>query len=210
MAGQSRTKDSLSRANRQRLTEARKTVFLEELRKHGVFARAARAASPRASDGAVSTFKDEAARNPSFARQIDEAREQADADLLVELRRRAVDGDQVPIQNAKGETIGWRSLRSDKLLLELVRARHREFTPRTQTEATVEQTVTQAKPKELPLDWIDRLLPENQDKLREILQSENARPDGYLGMGDAYGKGSEPRRNGHAPSRALPVGERER
>ncbi len=201
-----RTKDSLSRAHRERLTPQRKRAFLEALRACGVATRAAREASPNAKgSGAVSTFKDERARDPEFSAAWDEALEAHAGDLLAELYRRATVGDSVPIVSPKGEVVGWRSIRSDKLLLEAVRARHRDFTPRTQTEATVEQTVTQAKPKELPPDWIDRLIPENQDKLREILQSENARPDGYLGMGDAYGKGSEPRRNGHAPSSRLPL-----
>jgi hypothetical protein len=192
-----RRPDSLSRANRQLLTEARKAVFLDELRRHAVFARAARAASPRASDGAVSTFRDAVARDPRFAQQVEEAREQADADLLVELRRRAVDGDQVPIQNAKGEVIGWRSLRSDKLLLEMVRARHREFTPRTQTEATVEQKVT---PRPDHLAALETLSEESREDLLRIIRREKALRDTQ----------HDDRSDGHAPYPGLPIVERER
>lgn len=211
-----RTNDSLSRANRQRLTEARKQAFLEALRIHGVATRAAREASPGARGASVvSTFKDERARSAEFARAWDDAIEAHHGDLLTELYRRAMVGDQLPIQNAKGEVIGWRSIRSDKLLLEAVRAHVREFTPRVQTEATVEQTVTQRTPEARPMEFfLDRLLPENQEKMLEILQSEMARPDGPYGLGDAYRSGTEPSRNGHASANGaadrLPIQERER
>jgi hypothetical protein len=54
-----------------KLTDRRKRLFLLELSRHGILARAARAASPRASSryGALQTFKDERERDPEFARQ---------------------------------------------------------------------------------------------------------------------------------------------
>lgn len=156
---------------RERLTEARKRAFLEALRIYGVAARAAREASPRAKGKSViSTFKDERRRSAEFAQAWDEALEAHHGDLLAELYRRAMTGDQVPIQNAKGEVIAWRSIRSDKLLLEAVRAHHAAFTPRTQTEATVE---TRTGPKSGL--HLDQLSPENQGKLREILEDELGR-----------------------------------
>lgn len=183
-----RTNDSLSRANRQPLTEARKTAFLEALRIHGVATRAAREASPNAKGtSAISTFRDARARDPEFDAAWDDAIEAHHGDLLAELYRRAMTGDQVPIQNAKGEVIGWRSIRSDRLLLEAVRAHVPAFTPRMQTEATVEQ-----KPaKGIPLE---QLSPESQGDLLRILEREKAIRDG-----------AEPSRNGHAPSPRLPL-----
>jgi len=163
-----RLDDSLKRGHREPLTEKRKTAFLEALRIYGVAARAAREASPNAKGTSViSTFKDERNRNASFRNAWDEALEAHAGDLVVELYRRAMTGDQVPIQNAKGEVIAWRSIRSDKLLLEAVRAHAPAFTPRTQTEVT-------AKVRNESMG-LDQLSPENQDKLREILESEQAR-----------------------------------
>jgi hypothetical protein len=191
-----RTNDSLSRTHRQRLTEARKLAFLEALRIHGVATRAAREASPGAKGtGAIRTFRDERARSTEFAQAWDEAVQEHHGDLLAELYRRATTGDQVPIQNAKGEVIGWRSIRSDTLLLAAVRAHMPEFTPRS--EQTVEQTVT--KTTRSNALRVEELSPENRFRLKEILESELARRDG-----------AEPSRNGHAPADRLPNGERER
>jgi len=194
-----RTKDSLSRAHREPLTEARKRAFLEALRIYGVATRAAREASPSAKGkGVVSTFKDLRARDPEFAAAWDDAIEAHHGDLVVELYRRATVGDQVPIQNAKGEVIGWRSIRSDALLLAAVRAHCPAFTPRTQTEAVVEQTVTQRRPTELGMK-LEELTPENRRKLREVLEETLA-----------IRNGTEPSRDGHTPSSGLSIPERER
>lgn len=187
-----RRPDSLSRANRQRLTEARKQAFLEALRIHGVATRAAREASPGAKGtSAISTFRDERARSLEFAQAWDEALEAHHGDLLAELYRRAMVGDQLPIQNAKGEVIGWRSIRSDKLLLEAVRAHVPEFMPKSQTEVT-------ARVSNEPMH-LERLSPENRAKLREILEDELARRNG-----------TAPTSNGHVATDRLPIQERER
>lgn len=192
-----RTNDSLSRANRQPLTEARKTAFLEALRIHGVATRAAREASPNAKGtSAISTFRDARARDPEFDAAWDDAIEAHHGDLLAELYRRAMTGDQVPIQNAKGEVIGWRSIRSDRLLLEAVRAHVPAFTPRMQTEATVEQTVTKKPEKGIPLE---QLSPESREDLLRILEREKAIRDG-----------TEPGRNGTASTDRLPIQEKHR
>ena len=78
------------------LTAARKRTFLDELRRHGIVAEAARVASPhsRARHGAASTFRQERQRDPLFAADWDSAVEEADARLLMEAHRRAVKGTE--------------------------------------------------------------------------------------------------------------------
>ena len=62
----------------------------------GVLAESARCASPHSKDraGAKSTFVDERNRDPIFAAAWDSAVEEADAKLLMEARRRAVEGTE--------------------------------------------------------------------------------------------------------------------
>jgi hypothetical protein len=155
------------RPTQSHLTPQRKAAFLAELARCGVASRAAKAASPNATGTGLATFKDERKRDPEFARAWADALEQHAGDLVAELYRRAMVGDQVPIQNAKGELIGWRSIRSDKLLLEAVRAHVPMFTPRTATEVT-------AKVSNVPLG-LDTLSVESQEQLRQILEREQRR-----------------------------------
>ena len=60
-----------------KLTEQRKAAFLAELARHGIVARAARAASPHSARGAVQTFRDLRAGDADFGCDWDEAMEQA-------------------------------------------------------------------------------------------------------------------------------------
>jgi len=78
----------------QPLTPARIKVFLDHLREHGVVTWAARAASPNAIDrkGASSSFYALRARDPGFASEWDHALEEANEKLVMEARRRAIDG----------------------------------------------------------------------------------------------------------------------
>lgn len=195
-----RRPDSLSRANRQRLTEARKQAFLHALRACGVATRAAREASPGAKGtSAISTFKDLRAKDAEFAQAWDEALEEHAGSLVAELYRRATIGDAVPIVSPTGEVVGFKHNRSDTLLLAAVRAHAPEFTPRTESTSTVEQHVTtQRKPDPLAMK-LEQLSPESRADLRRILERELARRNG-----------SEPSSNEHAPSSGLPNGERER
>jgi len=148
------------------LTEHRKQAFITELARHGVAIRAARAASPGSTTGALTTFKDERKRDAEFAAAWDEAIENAHASLLEELIRRARDGVDVPLQDAKGNVVGWKKQYSDKLLLAAVTARFREFTPRSEVTAKVSQE---------PSLGLDQLSVESQDQLREILEREQRR-----------------------------------
>ena len=77
---------------KRKLTAKRKGIFLDELRRHGIVVEAARVASPHSRDrhGAASSFRDERNRDPEFAAAWDSAQETADANLLMEARRRAV------------------------------------------------------------------------------------------------------------------------
>lgn len=173
------------RSKQAHLTAQRKAAFLAELARCGVATRAAKAASPDAAGSSIQTFRDERRRDVAFSKAWDAAIEQHAGDLLAELYRRAKDGDQIPIQNAKGELIGWRSVRSDKLLLEAVRAHVPMFTPKTVSESTVTAKVSKG-----PDLGLEKLTPENREKLREILEDELAREQRReLGEGTSNGDG---------------------
>ncbi len=49
-----------------RMTEDRKRVFIDQLRRHGVISRAARSASPESAGSCVQSFRDELRRDPRF------------------------------------------------------------------------------------------------------------------------------------------------
>jgi len=172
------------RPDRAPLSANRKQAFLAELSKHGVAIRAARAASPGSTTGALTTFKDERARDESFARAWDEAIENAHASLLEELIRRGKDGVDVPLQDASGNIVGVKKVYSDKLLLAAVQARFKDFTPRLQSEV-----VARVRPESMGLE---ELTPAEQDKLREVLSSVLARR-------------ALPSANGGGPYSALPT-----
>jgi len=161
-------------AAREPLTEKRKAIFLAELARHGVFARAARVASPHAATGACATFREEANRDPEFAAQIAEAREQADGDLLVELHRRAVEGVTEDVYGPKGDVVGQRRRMSDRLLIEKIRSRAALFTERGEGDFTPSSRV-ESNVKVKGSIGLDRLSPESRAELRRILEREQAR-----------------------------------
>lgn len=109
-----------------KLTDRRKKAYLDELRLHGIMARAARAASPRASAryGALQTFKDERERDPEFARQWDEAMQAAEASIEAEIYRRAQEGWDEPIFGGRHreQIVGTVRKYSDPLLMFRARA----------------------------------------------------------------------------------------
>jgi len=156
------------RSERTPLTAKRKALFLSELAKHGIFVRAARAASPDSLTGAVATFREEARRNPEFAAQIAEAIEAADGELLAELHLRAVEGVPTDIRGPNGQVVGTYRRVSDRLLVEKLRSRFpRDFATHTVSEIT-------AKVKNEPIGLAE-LTATEQDKLREVLESTLAR-----------------------------------
>jgi len=170
------------------LTAKRRALFLTELARHGVFARAARVASPHTATGACASFRELARRDAEFAAHIAEAREQADGDLLVELHHRAVEGVVEDVYGPKGEVVGQRRRMSDRLLTEKLRSRFpKEFASRAVVE---QETTVRVKPLGL-----DQLSPESQEQLLAILERET---------------GEETKPNGKRPTDSLPIQERHR
>ena len=74
------------------MTKERKEIFLAELGRTGVFAQAARAASPDSLHGALTSFRDERERDPEFAAAWDEAVDHSTGMIEGEAIRRAVEG----------------------------------------------------------------------------------------------------------------------
>jgi hypothetical protein len=102
------------------LTPDRKAAFIVELGRHGIAARAARAASPQSSNGALSTFKDERQRDPAFAVAWEEALETARAEIEHEIYRRSTEGVEEPVYGGKyKETVVGTVRRYSDRLLEL-------------------------------------------------------------------------------------------
>lgn len=76
----------------QAVNEARRRAFLDVLRQTGIFTWACRAASPHSERGCVNSFRDLMKRDPTFAAEVREAQEVADARLEREALRRGVEG----------------------------------------------------------------------------------------------------------------------
>lgn len=154
------------------LTDERKALFLCELSRHGIYARAARASSPHSKTGAVYSFRDEETRDPEFAQQVQEALEQARAEVEMEIHRRSVDGVSEDVYGTNGVVLGTRKRYSDKLLA----LRAQSMMPdryAARTVAHVEQTTTV---KVRPSLGLDQLSQESRDDLRRILERELAKP----------------------------------
>lgn len=100
------------------LTPERKAAFLAELARHGIAVRAARAASPQSSEGAMSTFKNERQRDPAFAAAWEEALEVARAEIEHEIYRRSTEGVSEPVYGGKYKetVVGTVRKYSDRLL----------------------------------------------------------------------------------------------
>lgn len=205
------------RRRQQPLTRERRELFLAALAECGNIGQAAREASPRAVGDASATFRDARRRDPEgFGAAVEDALEAFRDKIRQEAYRRGIQGVPVDVRDAAGTVIGQRVVASDRVLLELMRGRLKEHQPVKRVEAVVEQTVTQRPgPEARGMEFfIDRMLPENQELLLQLLQSEMARPDGPYGMGDEYRVGNSPSRNGHASANGatdrLPIQERER
>lgn len=100
------------------LSAERKAAFLTELSRHGIVMRAARAASPHTSTGALSTFQDERQRDTEFAEAWDDALEAARADVEHEIYRRSTEGVEEPVYGGryKEAVVGTVRRYSDRLL----------------------------------------------------------------------------------------------
>lgn len=125
------------------VSEARQRVFLEALERTGVVAEASRMASPHAANvkGASGSFYALRRRDPHFATAWDAAQELADAKLLTEARRRAVEGSKrgifqrgVQAVDAEGNP-ATETVYSDRLLELLLKSRFpNDFVERRQVE----------------------------------------------------------------------------
>lgn len=99
-----------------KLSAQRRRVFLDELARHGIVIRAARAASPHAGErAALKTFYNARERDPEFAEAWDNAIATATSVVESELHRRAVEGYEEPVYQ-RGEKVGTVRRYSDRLL----------------------------------------------------------------------------------------------
>lgn len=107
-----------------RITEARRRLFLQEVRAHGIIREAARVASPgsKHARGAEQSFRDLMARDREFAAMVEEARREADAALEREIHRRGVAGFEEERVDSRGRVSVVRRY-SDPCLLAMARAR---------------------------------------------------------------------------------------
>jgi hypothetical protein len=164
------------------VTSKRKELFLRELSRHGIYARAARAASPHSKTGAVYSFRDTEARDPEFAQQVQEALEQARAEVEHEIHRRSVEGIDEPVYGTNGVVLGTRKRYSDKLLA----LRAQSMMPTlyaARSVAQIEQTTTVIKAR--PSLGLDQLSPESRKQLRAILERELGEPSADLPPSEA-------------------------
>lgn len=154
-----------------KLTDRRKKAFLDELRLHGIMARAARAASPRASAryGALQTFKDERERDSEFARQWDEAMQAAEASIEAEIYRRAQEGWDEPIFGGRHreQIVGTVRKYSDPLLMFRARALLPAY--RETHSIGVDKRVTHSLDAGVLGDAVARVAQQMADNLRPAL-----------------------------------------
>lgn len=176
-----------SPSGRQPITEERKRLFLDELRRNGgLFAAAARVASPhlssdtRGTSSGYSGFKNLQNRDPHFAAQVDAILEEVAEEVAAEIKRRGQDGVDKPIfqggKRAKDHDGSPASIReySDRLLL----ARARALMPEDYGEKvrhTHEHQHTLKNRWFIDADVIELLPPHLMEHLTEIVNFLDAR-----------------------------------
>ena len=170
----------------QPITEARKAIFLKVLAQTGIMVWAARAASPHSQDhkGAISGFRSLMARDPDFAAEVQEARDEADALLEHTAWLRAVEGVDVKqfqkgvqVVDAEGNP-GYQTVYSDRLLETLLQARDKRFARQHKHEhsGTIQHSSTsilQISPEDM-----DALSIEHREQLTPILIAMQANRKG--------------------------------
>ena len=102
------------------MTEERKTAFLTHLREHGLIICAAKHASPGSPLGCQQSFYDERQRDTEFDKAWDRALEDADEELLRQLKRRGIDGIEEDVYGSQGQgmgtgVVGSKTVYSDKM-----------------------------------------------------------------------------------------------
>lgn len=150
-----------------RMNEARKQIFLEELRKHGIVMAAARAASStRSGRGADTSFYLEKEKNPEFARQWKEAVQEATSRLEEEIHRRGVEGYEETRVSSTGEVVVTTRY-SDACLLALAKFRIPSF-GKQEIEANLSGKIEAV----VELKGLDVLSRESREDLRRIAKRE--------------------------------------
>jgi len=154
----------------QSLTPERLEVFLAELRKHGVVARAARAASPHAKGSCVGPFFGERERNPPFRQSWDEALLEAAGNAEHELYRRAQEGTDKPVFQ-RGQLVGHVREYSDRLLAQRVRALDPRYRETTKVDVNAHATLDARVTVDLET-MLRQLSPEAQDALFVVVAEQ--------------------------------------
>lgn len=156
------------------LTAQRKQLFLEELERHGVIARAARAASPHSTskNGCLQTFYDERARNAEFACAWDEAVAQAKGAIEHEIHRRAIEGYEEPIYGGryKEKIVGTVRKYSDRLLELRARALLPEYRDHRKLEIETPEFAKRAEEEQALAELMEHMDMDELGELEAILQ----------------------------------------
>lgn len=164
------------------LSAQRKQLFLEELERHGVIARAARAASPHSTskNGCLQTFYDERARNAEFASAWDEAVAQAKGAIEHEIHRRAVEGYEEPIYGGryKEKIVGTVRKYSDRLLELRARALIPEYRDHRKLEIDSPEFAKKAQDQKALDELMSHMDQDELAKLEAILRRASDRKHG--------------------------------
>lgn len=152
------------------LTADRKSTFLAELARHGIVARAARAASPHSENGCVMSFRDLREADPDFAVAWDEALEQAKGNVESELHRRAVEGWEEPIYGGRHreQIVGTVRRYSDRLLELRAKALLPEYRDRSKVELDGGLEMSHSGQQEIH-HVLSKLTRDQRARLRELL-----------------------------------------
>ncbi len=161
----------------QPITEARRRTFLRVLAQTGIMVWAARAASPHSQDarGAISGFRNLMARDPDFAAQVQEARDEADALLEHTAWLRAVEGvSEAVIQKGEQATLAdgtpaVKVVYSDRLLETLLQARDKRFARQHRHEHTGHIQHSSTSILQISPEDMDGLSHEHREQLKPIL-----------------------------------------
>ncbi len=158
-------------------TIAKATIFLEHLATYGLVNRAAKHACPDSKYGAISTFRDLRNRDAEFAKAWDEAVQEAEDKILMEMRRRGVEGYKEDVFGSLGQgagtgKVGERHVYSDRMLELYARTKSAAVAGALNTNRVqIEGTVT-TKPMEL-----GNLNPEQLALLEQLLDTPDTNED---------------------------------
>lgn len=158
---------------RLKMTAERKAAFLEHLREHGLLGYAAKHASPGRPLGALQSFRDERQRDPEFSQAWDDAMEDADEELMRQIKARGIDGIEEDVYGSQGPgqgtgVVGTKKVYSDKmaeLYARVMSVRVRQgLANRVELEANVKHQGLE----------LGKLSPKQQALLEELLRSDEA------------------------------------